>query len=161
MLEFGTVTLHAVDLCRKSSAVAMSDDTKVIILALFCAVISLTGLVFVVPWGYIWRSWQNRMAARRANTGMKETFIQALPSLIYGKATLQLTGLSTATDCAICTEEFVEGVCVRVLPNCNHRFHMECIDKWLRSHSSCPTCRHCLRPSRDYEMNRVSVEIVN
>jgi hypothetical protein len=74
-----------------------------------------------------------------ANTGMKEKSIEALPSIIYGKSKPQL-----ATECAICLAEFAEGEGVRVLPSCNHGFHMECVDKWLRSHSSCPTCRHYL-----------------
>lgn len=39
----------------------------------------------------------------------------------------------------ICIEENV-----RVLPKCNHGFHLECIDKWLVSHSSCPMCRHSM-----------------
>lgn len=123
----------------------MSESTMIIILALFCAVLSLVGLASVVPWGCIWRSCQNHMAARQANTGMKDIFIQALPSIIYGKSIRHLPGISITTDCAICLAEFVEGEGIRVLPSCNHGFHMGCIDEWLRSHSSCPTCRHCLR----------------
>ncbi|VVB13310.1 unnamed protein product [Arabis nemorensis] len=49
-----------------------------------------------------------------------------------------------ATECLICLGEFVEGEKVRVLPKCNHGFHVKCIDTWLLSHSSCPTCRQSL-----------------
>jgi len=123
----------------------MTESTVVILLASLCAVISLVGLASVVPWGYIWRSCQSFMAAKLANTGIKEKFIQAFPSFIYEKSTRQITGISIPTGCAICMAEFVEGEALRMLPGCNHGFHMGCIDKWLRSHSSCPTCRHCLR----------------
>lgn len=122
----------------------MNEPQPIYILALVCAVLPLVGLASAVPWGIIWRSCQNYMSARRANTGMKERFIQALPSIIYGKSIGHLPGLWITTGCAICLGEFVEGEDIRVLPSCNHGFHMGCIDKWLRSHSSCPTCRHCL-----------------
>jgi E3 ubiquitin-protein ligase ATL10/75/76/77/78 len=144
ILEAGTDPLTPVDLSYESPLAAMSGSTAVILLAFLCAVISLAGFAFVVPWGYIWRSCQNNMAARQANTGMDEKFIQALPSIIYGKPIRHLPGISIATDCTICLAEFVEGEAVTVLPSCNHGFHMGCIGKWLRSHSSCPTCRHCL-----------------
>lgn len=117
----------------------MTESTIVILLALLCAVISLAGVALIVPWVYIWRACHDYMATRRANTGLKEKSIEALPSIIYGNSMSRL-----ATDCAICLAEFVEGEGVRVLPSCNHGFHMICVDKWLRSHSSCPTCRHYL-----------------
>jgi len=120
----------------------------VILLALLCSFITLVGLASVVPWDYIWRSCQSHMATRMANTGMTEESIEALPSIIYGKSIQQLPGRSIATDCPICLVDFVEGEGVRVLPSCNHGFHVECIDKWLHSHSSCPTCRRCLRHYR-------------
>ncbi|XP_075080273.1 RING-H2 finger protein ATL78-like [Nicotiana tabacum] len=48
------------------------------------------------------------------------------------------------TERVICLLEFGVGEKVKVLPKCNHGFPVKCIDKWLNSHSSCSTCRHCL-----------------
>ena len=40
--------------------------------------------------------------------------------------------------CPICTDDFVKGQDIRVLP-CNHQFHPECIDPWLVNVSgTCP-----------------------
>lgn len=39
-----------------------------------------------------------------------------------------------------------EGELIKVLPNCKHDFHSECIDKWLGSHSTCPICRADAEP---------------
>lgn len=44
-------------------------------------------------------------------------------------------------ECTICLAEFAEGERVRVLVKCKHCFHVPCIQKWLKNHSSCPTCR--------------------
>ncbi|KAL6182740.1 hypothetical protein ACLB2K_044153 [Fragaria x ananassa] len=53
-----------------------------------------------------------------------------------------------AAECAICLSEFVDGEGIRVLERCKHGFHSHCIQAWLSSHSSCPTCRRtCLPPS--------------
>ncbi|KAH0465904.1 hypothetical protein IEQ34_006007 [Dendrobium chrysotoxum] len=43
--------------------------------------------------------------------------------------------------CAVCLSEFADGENIRLLPECKHCFHVNCIDKWLQSHSSCPVCR--------------------
>lgn len=57
-----------------------------------------------------------------------------------------------APSCSICTEDFVVGSDLRVLP-CNHRFHPECVDPWLLNVSgTCPLCRIDLRP-KDAEGN--------
>ncbi|KAL2012828.1 hypothetical protein VTN00DRAFT_353 [Thermoascus crustaceus] len=48
--------------------------------------------------------------------------------------------------CPICTDDFVKGQDLRVLP-CNHQFHPECIDPWLVNVSgTCPLCRIDLNP---------------
>ncbi|RLM69116.1 putative RING zinc finger domain superfamily protein [Panicum miliaceum] len=43
--------------------------------------------------------------------------------------------------CAVCLADFDDGEAVRVLPECMHYFHAECIDTWLRGSTSCPMCR--------------------
>ncbi|WCJ18787.1 RING/U-box superfamily protein [Euphorbia peplus] len=45
------------------------------------------------------------------------------------------------TDCSVCLSEFVDDDNLRVLPKCNHAFHLPCIDTWLSSHTNCPMCR--------------------
>ncbi|CAM0906887.1 unnamed protein product [Alopecurus aequalis] len=40
-------------------------------------------------------------------------------------------------DCAICLDAFDAG---KEMP-CGHRFHGECLERWLGVHGSCPVCR--------------------
>lgn len=51
-------------------------------------------------------------------------------------------GLNLNTDnglaCSVCTDDFVKGQDIRVLP-CKHKFHPDCIDPWLLNVSgTCP-----------------------
>uniref|UniRef100_J3MBM0 RING-type domain-containing protein n=1 Tax=Oryza brachyantha TaxID=4533 RepID=J3MBM0_ORYBR len=50
----------------------------------------------------------------------------------------------SVSECAVCLSEFVERERVRLLPNCSHAFHIDCIDTWLLSNSTCPLCRAAL-----------------
>ncbi|KAI9037979.1 RING-H2 finger protein [Aspergillus affinis] len=51
-------------------------------------------------------------------------------------------------SCPICTDDFVKGQDLRVLP-CNHQFHPDCIDPWLVNVSgTCPLCRIDLHPTQ-------------
>lgn len=44
-------------------------------------------------------------------------------------------------QCVICLEEWEAGERAKRMP-CDHRFHGECIEKWLKIHGSCPVCRY-------------------
>lgn len=56
--------------------------------------------------------------------------------------------------CCICCEEYAEGDALRILPKCQHEFHVECFDQWAYTfdHDSkrsrdpcCPLCNTVLR----------------
>ncbi len=44
-------------------------------------------------------------------------------------------------DCYICFEKYKEHEYKRKLPKCGHTFHKKCVDKWLKTKSTCPHCR--------------------
>ncbi|KAG0543560.1 hypothetical protein BDA96_02G200600 [Sorghum bicolor] len=59
-----------------------------------------------------------------------------------------VAGVWAEAECAICLAELdddLEGggerVRVRVLPACGHGFHAACVEAWLATRASCPTCR--------------------
>lgn len=81
--------------------------------------------------------------------GLDPTVIAQLPSFTYQRASLREhdkgMGPSAESDstpeCSICLNSIEEGQQVRLLPNCRHLFHQECIDMWLSTNASCPVCR--------------------
>ncbi|XAR71864.1 hypothetical protein NMG60_11018304 [Bertholletia excelsa] len=122
---------------------ASFDTNMVIILAaLLCALICALGLNSIVRFAL---RCGRRLAlegpheAGNATTGLKKSTLRQIPVAVYGDGTN-----FSATDCLICLGEFIDGEKVRVLPKCHHGFHVRCIDTWLASHSSCPTCRQSL-----------------
>ncbi|KAG4203224.1 hypothetical protein ERO13_A05G388300v2 [Gossypium hirsutum] len=83
----------------------------------------------------------NNPSAATVNCGIESKALKTFPVVNYS-AEMNLPGLDS--ECAICLSEFTPGERLRFLPKCNHGFHVRCIDKWLKSHTSCPKCRHCL-----------------
>jgi E3 ubiquitin-protein ligase ATL10/75/76/77/78 len=126
------------------------DSNLVVILAaLLCALVCAVGLNSMFRCALrcsrrmtLFES-SDEAAIRLANTGLKKKAVKALPTVVYSAATAAAPP-PPLIDCPICLSEFAEGEKLRVLPTCHHGFHVECIDTWLVSHSSCPTCRHCL-----------------
>ncbi|KAI3866363.1 hypothetical protein MKW92_042684 [Papaver armeniacum] len=123
-----------------------SDPSVMVLSVLLCALICSLGINSIIRC-VLWC--KNRVSTesnqtttiRLINTGVKKKTLNSFPTLTYS-AELTLPGLNT--ECIICLSEFGPGEPLRILPKCNHGFHQRCIDKWLMSHSSCPTCRHNL-----------------
>ncbi|CAI9782334.1 unnamed protein product [Fraxinus pennsylvanica] len=127
----------------KGSYLSESDfdtDMIVILAALLCALVVVLGLKLLVRRTLRRRS-EEQVEAPLAPTatGLMKQVLQQLPVAVYGPGA-NISG----TECPICLGEFVDGEKIRVLPKCNHGFHVRCIDAWLVSHPSCPNCRHSL-----------------
>ncbi|KAI3976299.1 hypothetical protein MKX01_021841 [Papaver californicum] len=74
------------------------------------------------------------------DSGIDQVLIDALPVFQYK----EIVGSKEAFDCAVCLCEFSEKDKLRFLPLCSHAFHIDCIDRWLLSNSTCPLCRGTL-----------------
>ena len=131
-----------------SYTVDNSFDTNVVMVlsVLLCALICSLGLNSIVRCALrcsrlVASDSSGDGSARTTNTGVKKKALKTFPTVSYS-AELNLPGLDT--ECVICLSDFTPGERVRLLPKCQHGFHVRCIDKWLSSHSSCPKCRHFL-----------------
>nr|KAK3010181.1 hypothetical protein RJ639_010766 [Escallonia herrerae] len=69
--------------------------------------------------------------------GLDPSLVASLPLFMYKADVCNKHGL----ECVICLSVFEDEDVGRKLPKCNHGFHVECIDMWLHSHSTCPICR--------------------
>ena len=114
-------------------------NVVVVFIVLMCALFSSLGLNSFVRCAL----WCSNVNGNSSNRGIKKKALKTFPVVNYSAKDSKLPGLDT--ECVICISEFVFGDRVRILPKCSHVFHVRCIDMWLSSHSSCPTCRHCLK----------------
>ncbi|GMN33147.1 hypothetical protein TIFTF001_004003 [Ficus carica] len=151
----GTGAVHGHDPSSSSSSEQYPGDSSfdanvvMVLSVLLCALICSLGLNSIIRCAlrcstFVSSSSSSSSAAgagAATNTGVKKKALKTFPTVNYS-ADMNLPGVDI--ECAICLSEFAAGDRVRLLPKCNHGFHVRCIDKWLNSHSSCPKCRHNL-----------------
>ncbi|CAL9196001.1 unnamed protein product [Musa hybrid cultivar] len=68
--------------------------------------------------------------------GLEAAVLQSLRVTVY-----RATDFEEGIECAICLSQLTDGEVARLLPKCGHGFHLDCIDMWFCSHSTCPLCR--------------------
>ncbi|KAK4773244.1 hypothetical protein SAY87_028263 [Trapa incisa] len=73
--------------------------------------------------------------------GLDEAVIRSIPIFQYKSKGKLSRDLDSNCECAVCLNEFQEDEKCRVIPNCNHVFHIDCIDIWLQNNANCPLCR--------------------
>ena len=56
--------------------------------------------------------------------------------------------------CSICQEDMKEGEVLRTLRNCNHSFHIKCIERWLEDNKKCPHCRQNINRNNLSDINQ-------
>ncbi|UJR16614.1 hypothetical protein I4U23_003514 [Adineta vaga] len=71
------------------------------------------------------------------SVGLSDNDIKRIPTTTYRKA--NKSG-SNDDKCAICLSKYKTGETMKRL-RCDHYFHAECIDPWLKTSVQCPICR--------------------
>ncbi|KAF8751374.1 hypothetical protein HU200_012045 [Digitaria exilis] len=81
-------------------------------------------------------SYSSAAAASRSPVGLDPAAIASYPRVPFSSRAAEAHAM-----CSICLSEYRDGEMLRVMPECRHRFHVACLDAWLRRSGSCPVCR--------------------
>lgn len=126
---------------------------------LFFVVILFT-VVLLVTVFLLYTRWVCRRRRRPSNSsssseappqkprGLDAALIRGLPIILYhssGDSDVE----AGCGECSICLGVFEDGEKVKVLPQCRHCYHSDCVDTWLSAQSSCPLCRTSLQSNTD------------
>ncbi|GAB2300415.1 hypothetical protein Dimus_034458 [Dionaea muscipula] len=82
---------------------------------------------------------QDEFGKPMSRRGLTPAELEKLPR-VSGKE------LVLGTECAVCLDEIASEQPARLVPGCNHGFHLHCADTWLSKHPACPVCRTTLGP---------------
>ncbi|KAL3829353.1 hypothetical protein ACJIZ3_018155 [Penstemon smallii] len=109
------------------------------IIVLFVVVVFMVGLHLYVRWYLLQRRRTHVITSTNTDhCGLEPAVLNTLPVFLYSSEELVV---QKKLECVVCLSEFEEKELVRLLPKCNHSFHIACIDMWFHSHSTCPLCR--------------------
>ncbi|KAK4717669.1 hypothetical protein R3W88_016007 [Solanum pinnatisectum] len=75
--------------------------------------------------------------------GLERSMISSIPLFVYKEES------NDGLECIICLSLLEDEDVCRKLPKCSHAFHVECVDMWLHSHSTCPICRSPIVTDKD------------
>ncbi|KAA8526047.1 hypothetical protein F0562_007853 [Nyssa sinensis] len=146
---------HACPWWPYSNSKDFKANAAIIVIVLFCALVCVLALNAAIRYflrcrrrpGYPPETQEVETQPKPSHCAAAAS-VAVSPTVVFSPGT-KLAGAEA--ECTICLSEFVEGDRIRVLVNCNHGFHIQCIHEWLSSHFSCPTCRaSCLSESSSF-----------
>ncbi|CAJ2650286.1 unnamed protein product [Trifolium pratense] len=121
-----------------------------VLFALFLPCLGMSS-IFIVYMCLLWYtttpSYNNRGGGSDGTPPIKPVTDKGLSPLDLEKIP-KITGkeLVAPTECAVCLDEIDNEQPARLVPGCNHAFHVQCADTWLSKHPLCPLCRSKLDP---------------
>lgn len=97
----------------------------------------------------------NNNAISRSEMGLKKELREMLPIIVY-KESFSIRD----SQCSVCLVDYQAEDRLQHIPACGHTFHMDCIDLWLTTHTTCPLCRLSLLPTTksSTELPHINVE---
>lgn len=130
------------ELCVRSFVICMARGAHSVFFLVTGLALVFVVHIAVVIWALKWafRSGPSRVGEQAdqegggGGAGLSAEEVGELPSH-------ELKDGAAAGDCAVCLDAFRAGDRCRVLPGCEHGFHAECVDSWLRKSRRCPICR--------------------
>ncbi|EEF51348.1 putative RING-H2 finger protein ATL21A [Ricinus communis] len=75
-----------------------------------------------------------------AVTGIDGATLELYPKTLLGES--RRLPKPNDNTCPICLCEYQPKETLRTIPECNHYFHADCIDEWLKMNATCPLCRN-------------------
>ena len=72
--------------------------------------------------------------------GIDQQTIDSYPTVVIGENNGKMLELDEKI-CPICLCEYDEKDILKILPECLHRFHRDCLVQWLNFNDTCPVCR--------------------
>jgi len=125
------------------------------------SMMNVNGSVYVAPTGGGGAPPQDELEAAG---GIPYSLLSLFPVVTWNSATMGMamggdggnssdnsSDHSDLTSCRVCLLDYEDGDLVKTLP-CMHRFHSECIDKWLATHRTCPVCKTYVDARSSFEV---------
>ncbi|GAB4861597.1 hypothetical protein Ancab_036790 [Ancistrocladus abbreviatus] len=117
---------------------------------ILCAATIGIFLCFLLPRGSGIRANRSQQAAvipqpSETVMGLDQSTIDSYTKTVLGESR-RVPGLNDGT-CPICLSEYKAKETIRCISDCQHCFHADCIDEWLRLNGTCPICRSSPSPA--------------
>ncbi|KAL9385313.1 hypothetical protein Peur_022323 [Populus x canadensis] len=140
-------------LCSNNSHRGNSRQVGILFVSIGIPVLVCACGMAISAYLMIWHARRNAVSNTQRNTatatvsprptilvmGLDESTIESFDKLVLGESK-RLPGPNGST-CVICLSEYNSKETLRMIPECKHCFHADCVDEWLRMNGTCPVCR--------------------